>query len=104
MENKNAKNYTAVKRGLDRFHRSPRRSRLRRCWTYKSARVFPSYQHCKLKIRQAEERRASLTTRKEKGGKRFIGDREPRAEINTTEPNFVSWVDIYNRPLFLYGK
>ena len=38
-------------RGTDRFHRWPRRSRLRRRSTYKSARVFPSYQHCKLKMR-----------------------------------------------------
>lgn len=69
-------------RGSDRFHRPPRRSRLRRRSTYKSARVFPSYQHCKLKMRQAEERPGQFG-HENRGEKTFIRPREPRAEINT---------------------
>ncbi|XP_026667910.1 uncharacterized protein LOC113464113, partial [Ceratina calcarata] len=93
-QNKIAKNYMAVKEGLDRFHRSPRRSRLRRRSTYKSAGVFPSYQHCKLKMRQAEARRASLTMGEEEDEKEkershiYSAPGEPRTEINTTSPEF----------------
>jgi len=60
---KNICNRSVIRqRRQNRFHRS-RRSWLRRDSTYKSAQAFPSYQHCKLIMR--EERRG-LRRRKKK--------------------------------------
>lgn len=48
--------------GIAFIVRSGERSRLRRDSTYKSARAFPSYQHCKLIMR--EERRGARRRKK----------------------------------------
>lgn len=67
--NKKREKLRGRQRGPDRFHRSPRRSRLRRRSTYKSDRVFPSYQHCKLKMRGHPRRTVTASLARPRRGK-----------------------------------
>ena len=98
-------------RGTDRFHRWPRRSRLRRRSTYKSARVFPSYQHCKLKMRWGETGQSDhwRKRKKKRGGREGEKKRKeslfgPASRLIQQSQASFRGLTFYNRPLFLYGK
>lgn len=70
-ENKNARNRSFVsgdRRSLSSF--AAAKPITRRDSTYKSARAFPSYQHCKLIMRRGERRGGTLATEPEEKKKK----------------------------------